>query len=248
MLHKSYSNQLTTRDMKLPDCHIFENATERSEAILESFVEGAETGQVPQVSEEGNGNKVVDDTDASEETEVEMFRSVESSVPASSKNGTSTNGTPIKTYKSCNGEGRANTSTSNTTTSNINHDGFDTTTNNTTDKNGEVKTEQFQINHTPLDTMYVDLSLESGSSVSITVGPQSEASVSLSVGSQSNSSVSLYALQESDLESLSIKPPNRSDSSSSSEISDSSSSSLDSESDSSSVPSMVDSDIDNADS
>jgi hypothetical protein len=232
----------------LPDWHIFENATELSEAILDSSVEEAETGPVPQVLEEGNKKKVVDDTDVLEDTDVEIFPLAASSVTASSKNGTTTKGTSPKTYKLCNGEGRATTSTSSTTTSNINHDGFDTTTNNTTDKNGEVKTEKFQTSHTPANQMYVDLSLESGSSVSITIGPQSEASVSLSVGSQSDSSVSLSALQQGDSGSLSIKPPNRSDSSSSSESSDSSSSSSDLESDSSSVPSMVDSDIDNADS
>jgi hypothetical protein len=217
--------------MRLSDCHIFENATERCEGILDSFVEGAEMDPVPQLLEEGNENKVVDDTDVSEDKDVEMFRSVESSVPASSKKGTTTNGTPIKTYESCNGEGLASTSTSNTTTSNINHDGFDTTTNNTTDKNGEVKTEQFQISHTPLDQMYVDLSLEPGSSVSLSVGPETDSSVALSVQ------------PETDSESISIKTPICSDSSSSSDSSDSSSSSSDSDSDSSSVPSMVDSDI-----
>jgi hypothetical protein len=179
---------------------------------------------------------------------VEICPLVASSVTASSKNETTTKGTSPKTYKSCNGEGRATTSTSNTTTSNINHDGFDRTTNNTTAKNGAVKSEKFQISCNPANQLYADLSLESGSSVSITAGPPSKASVSLSVGSQSDLSLSLSAFQQSDSESVSIKPPNRSDSSSSSENSATSSSSSDSDSDSSSVPSMVNSDINSVDS
>jgi hypothetical protein len=222
--------------MRLPDCHIFDNATERCEKILDSFVEAVETDPEPPVLEEGHENKVVDDKDVSEDKDVGMFRLAEYSVPASSKDGKTTNGTPIKTYKSCNGDGLARTSTSNTATSNINHDEFDTATSNTADKNGEVETDQFQISHTPLAQMYVDLSLESGSSVSLSVVPDTDSSVSLSV------------LPETDSESLSKKTPNRSASSSSSESSESSSSSSDSDSDSSSVPSMVDSYIDNADS
>jgi hypothetical protein len=186
LLQKAYSNQLTTRDMRLPDLHIYENATEVSEAILDSSVEEAETDLVPQVLEEGNEKKVVDDTYVLEDTDVEIFPLAASSVTASSKNGTTTNGTSPKTYRSCKGEGRATISTSNTTTTNINHDGSDTTTNNTTDKNGKVKTEQFQISHTPANQMYVDLSLSSGSSVSITIGSQSDSSVSLSIGPQSD--------------------------------------------------------------
>jgi hypothetical protein len=74
---------------------------------------------------------------------VEICPLAASSVTASSKNGTTTKGTSPKTYKSCNGEGRVTTSTSNTTTSIINHDGFDRTTNNTTDKNEAVKSGKF---------------------------------------------------------------------------------------------------------
>jgi hypothetical protein len=173
---------------------------------------------------------------------------VASSVTASSKNETTTKGTSPKTYKSCNGEGRATTSTSNSTTSNINLDGFDRTTNTTTAKNGAVKTEKFQTSYNPANQLYVDLSIESRSSVLITHGPPSEASVSLSVGSPSDLSLSLSVFHQSDSESVSIKPPNRSDSSSISETSGTSSSSSDSEPDSSSVPSMVDSDIDKVDS
>jgi hypothetical protein len=190
--------------MRLSDCHIFENATERCEGILDSFEEGAELA--------------------------------ESSVPASSKKGTTPNETPITTYESCNVEGLAGTSTSNTTTSNINHYEFDTTTNNTTDNNGEVKTEQIQISHTLMDQMYVDLSLESGSSVSFSEGPGTDSSVALSLQ------------PETDSQSISIKTPIRSGSSSSSESSASSSSSSDLDLDSSSVPSIVGSDIGNADS
>jgi hypothetical protein len=80
MLQKSYSDQLTTRDMRLPDCHGFENATERSEAILDYFVEGAEMDKVAQVLEEGNEKKVVDDTAVLEDTDVNMFPLAASSI------------------------------------------------------------------------------------------------------------------------------------------------------------------------
>jgi hypothetical protein len=50
-----------------------------------------------------------------------MLRSEKSSVPTSSKKGTTLNGTTVKTFLSRNVEGLASTSTSNTTTSNINH-------------------------------------------------------------------------------------------------------------------------------
>jgi hypothetical protein len=203
-------------------------------------------GSVAQVLEERNKKKVVEDTDVSEDKDVEICPLAVSSVIASSKNETTTKGTSPKTYKSCNDEGRATTSTSISITSNINLDGYDRTTNTTTAKNGAVKTEQFQISHTPANQLYVDLSTESGSSVSITHGPPSEASGS--VGSPSDMSLSLSTFPQSDSESVSKKPPNRSDSSSSSDTSGTSSSSSDLESDSSSVPSMVDSDIDKVDS
>jgi hypothetical protein len=101
-------------------------------------------GSVPQVLEKPNKKKVVEDTDVSEDKDVEICPLAASSVTASSKNETTTKGTSPKTYKLCNGEGRATTSTSNTTTSNINLDGFDRTTNTTTAKNGAVKTENFK--------------------------------------------------------------------------------------------------------
>jgi hypothetical protein len=43
MLKKAYSNELTKRDMTLPDEHIFENATELSDAIQDSSLEELET-------------------------------------------------------------------------------------------------------------------------------------------------------------------------------------------------------------
>jgi hypothetical protein len=220
--------------MRVSNCQIFENATERCEGILDSFVEGAETDPVPQLLEEENKNKVGDDTDVLGDKDGKMLRSAESSVPSSSKNGTTTNGMPIKIYKSCNGEGQANNSASNTTTSSINHYEFNTTTNNTTDNNGEVKTEPIQISNTPMDQMYADLSLESESSVSFSDGPETDSSVALSLQ------------PETDSQSISIKTPIRSGSSSSSESLPSSSSSSDS--DSSSVPSIADSDIGTKDS
>jgi hypothetical protein len=52
MLEKAYSNNLTTRDMTLPDEFIFENATKLSDAIQDSSLEESET-----VLEEGNGKR-----------------------------------------------------------------------------------------------------------------------------------------------------------------------------------------------
>jgi hypothetical protein len=208
----------------------------RYEGILDSFLEGAETDQVPQLLEKLNENKVGDDTDVLEDKEVEMLRSEKSADPASSKKGTTPNGTTIKTYESCNVEGLASTSTFSTTTSNTNHYGFDTTTNNTTDNNGEVKTEQIQISNPPTDQIYVDLSLESVSSVSFSDGPETDSSVVLSLQ------------PETDSQSVSMKTPIRSGSSSSSESLPSSSSSSDSSSDSSSVLSIANSGIGNEDS
>jgi hypothetical protein len=49
MLAKAYSNKLTTRDMRLPDGHIFEYATKLSDAIQDSSLEESE-----KVLEEGN--------------------------------------------------------------------------------------------------------------------------------------------------------------------------------------------------
>jgi hypothetical protein len=54
MLTKAYSNKLTTRDMRLPDGHIFEYSTKLSDAIQDSSLEESET-----VLEEGNEKKVV---------------------------------------------------------------------------------------------------------------------------------------------------------------------------------------------
>jgi hypothetical protein len=250
MLQKAYLNKLTTRDMILQDGHILEYATELSDAIqdssleeaemvleegnekkvVDSSVEEAHMGSVAQVLEERNKKKVVEDTDVSEDKDVKICPLAVSSVTTSSKNETTTKETSPKTYKSCNDEGRATTSTSISITSNINLDGFDRTTNTTTAKNGAVKTEKFQTSYNPANQLYVDLSIESGSSVSITAEPPSEASGSLSVGSPSDLSLSLSPFHQSDSESVSIKPPNRSDSFSSSENSATSSSSSDSES------------------
>jgi hypothetical protein len=203
MLQKSHLSQLTPRYMRLSDCHIFEKATERCEEILDSFVEGAETDPVPQLSEKENKNKVGDETDVSEDKDGKMLRSEKSSVPASSKKETTLNGTTVKTFLSRNVEGLASTSTSNTTTSNINH---------------------------------VDLSFESESSVLFSDGPETDLSVALSLQ------------PETDPQSISIKTPIRSGSSSSSESLPSSSSSSDLDSDLSSVPSIPESDIGNEDS
>jgi hypothetical protein len=266
MLEKAYSNKLTTRDMRLPDEHIFENATKLSDAIQDSSLEESETvleegnekkvvdssveevhmGSVAQVLEERNKEKVLQDTDVSEDKDIGIFPLVVSSVTESSKNETTTKGTSIKTYKSCNDEGRATTSTSNYITSNSNLDGYDRTTNTTSAKNGAVKTKKFQTSYNTANQLYVDLSSEPGSSVLITHEPPSVASGS--VGSPSESSLSLSTSPPSDSESVSKKSPNRSDSSSSSDTSGTSSSSSDSEEDSSSVPSMDDSDIDKVDS
>jgi hypothetical protein len=227
ILQKSYLNQLTPQDLTLSDCHIFENATERCEGILDSFVEESET-----VLEEGNEKKVVDSS--VEEAHMGLVARVVSSVTESSKNETS-----------CNDEGRTSTSTSISITSNSNLDGYDRTTNTTTKKNGAVKTEKFRTSSNSSNQPFVDLSTESGSSASITNEQPSDASVS--VGSPSESSLSLSTSIPSDSESVSKKSTNRSNSSSSSDTSGTSSSSSDSEDDSSSVPSMDDSDIDNMD-
>jgi hypothetical protein len=266
MLQKAYLNKLTTRDMRFPDGHIFEYAKklsdpiqdsslEESKTVLEegnekkvvdSSVEEAHMGSVAQVLEERDKKKVVEDTDVLEDKDIEICPLVVSSVTESSKNETTTKGTSLKTFKSCNDEGRATTSTSISITLNSNLDGYDRTTNTTTAKNGAVKTEKFQTSYNPANQLYVDLSTESGSSVSITHGPPSKASGS--VGSPSDSSLSLSTFPKSDLESVSKKPPNRSVCSSSSDTSGTSCSSSGPESDSSSVPSMVDSDIDKVDS
>jgi hypothetical protein len=175
--------------MRLSDCHIFENATERCEGILDSFVEESET-----VLQEGNEKKVVDSS--VEEAHMGLVAQVVSSVTESSKNETTTKGTSIKTYKSCNDEGRATTSTSNSITSNSNLDGYDRTTNTTSAKNRAVKTKKFQTSYNTANQLYVDLSTESGSSVSITREPPCEASGF--VGSPSESSLSLSTSPPSD--------------------------------------------------
>jgi hypothetical protein len=115
-LQKSYLNQLTPRDTRLSDCHIFDNATERCEGILDSFVEDSETvleegnekkvvdssleeahmGSVAQLLEEQNKEKVVKDTDVSEDKDIGICPLVVSYVTESSKNETTTKGTSLK--------------------------------------------------------------------------------------------------------------------------------------------------------
>jgi hypothetical protein len=251
--------------MTLPDEHIFENATELSGAIQDSSLEESETvleegnekkvvdssveeahmASLAQVLEERNKEKVLQYTDVSEDKDIGICPLVVSYVTESSKNETTTKGTSLKIYRSCNEEGRTTTSTSISITSNSNLDGYDRTTNTTTEKNGAVKTEKFQTSSNSSNQLCVDLSTESGSSVSITHEQPSEASVS--VGSPSESSLSLSTSIPSDSESASKKSTNRSDSSSSSDTSGTSSSSSDWEEDSSSIPSMEDSDIDKMD-
>jgi hypothetical protein len=119
MLEKAYSNKLTTRDMKLPDEHIFDNVTKLSDAIQDSSLEESETvleegnekkvvdssveeahmGSVAQALEEWNTEKVLQDTDVSEDKDIGIFPLVVSSVTESSKNETTTKGTSIKHIK-----------------------------------------------------------------------------------------------------------------------------------------------------
>jgi hypothetical protein len=88
MLEKAFTNKLTTRDMRLPDEHIFENATKLSDAIqasslletvleegnekkvVDSSVEEGHMGSVAQVLEERNKEKVVQDTDVTEDKDI----------------------------------------------------------------------------------------------------------------------------------------------------------------------------------
>jgi hypothetical protein len=164
MLKKAYSNEFTKRYMTLPDEHIFENATELSDAIQDSSLEESETvleegnekkvvdssveeahmASLAQVLEERNKEKVLQDTDVSEDKDIGIYPLVVSYVTVSSKNETTTKGTSLKTYRSCNDEGRTTTSTSISITSNSNLDGYDRNTNTTTEKNGAVNTEKFQ--------------------------------------------------------------------------------------------------------
>jgi hypothetical protein len=141
----------------------------------------------------------------------------------------------------CNGEVKISTTTSNSTTLNSNFDVYDRTTNTTTDKNGAgaVKTEKLQTSSNSTNQLIIDLSTESGSSVSITNEQ--------SVGSPNESSLSLSTSIKSDSESVSKKSSKTSNSSSSSSTSGTSSSSSESEDEGASVPSIDDSDIDNMD-
>jgi hypothetical protein len=100
--------------MSLLESHTFKNATERSEAILDSFTEAAEMGQVAWVLEEGEEVEVVDDAVVADDTDVQI---PPTATPHAASAGT------VSTYIKGSGKGRATTSTSNT-----NKDGFDTTT------------------------------------------------------------------------------------------------------------------------